>query len=136
MNRLTGKSKEDIAYLYNGIGGVNDAIDRLYAYEETGLTPEEIKEMMTDWVVWKEAEAAGRLMVLPCCFGKEVYTVAKTDRRRDARATGGFVYSGTWNPLTWNNLRHVIEDIGKTFFRTRAVVEAAMERMKEADRDA
>lgn len=131
MERLTERTADGTAIFSSSNFAMEEAAQRLAEYEETGLTPAEVKEMMTDWVVWKEAEAAGRLMVLPCCFGKVVYTVVKTDRRRGARATGGFVYSVTWNPLTWNNLRHVIEDFGKTVFRTRAEAQAAMERMRK-----
>ena len=131
MNRLTGKSKEGIAYLYNGIGGVNDAIDRLYAYEETGLTPEEIKEMMTDWVVWKEAEAAGRLMVLPIKFFQPFYQVVKTDRRHTARPCEKPVFHIRYSELTWNNLFHVIHDFGKTVFAAKEEAVEAMERMRK-----
>lgn len=53
-----------------------DAIyDRLAAYEDTGLEPGQVHDMMTDWVVWKEAEAGGRLIVLPCKVGDTVYKV-------------------------------------------------------------
>ena len=35
MKRLTGRNKETgEAYLFNGIGGVNDAIERLAQYED------------------------------------------------------------------------------------------------------
>lgn len=35
MERLTGRNKETgEAYLFNGIGGVNEAIDKLAAYED------------------------------------------------------------------------------------------------------
>lgn len=41
MKRLTGRAPDGTAYLYN-MGGTNTAIDRLAAYEDTGLEPEEI----------------------------------------------------------------------------------------------
>lgn len=41
MKRLTGRAPDGTAYLYN-MGGTNAAIDRLAAYEGTGLEPEEI----------------------------------------------------------------------------------------------
>ena len=41
MKRLTGRAPDGTAYLYN-MGGTNAAIDRLAAYEDTGLEPEEI----------------------------------------------------------------------------------------------
>lgn len=85
MKRLTGRAPDGTAYLYN-MGGTNAAIDRLAAYEDTGLEPEEIGK-------WKEAlrkllsnisvtgnrmieiantESEGRLIVLPCKVGEEV----------------------------------------------------------------
>ena len=42
MKRLTGRAPDGTAYLYN-MGGTNAAIDRLAAYEDTGLEPEEIR---------------------------------------------------------------------------------------------
>lgn len=39
MKRLTGRAPDGTAYLYN-MGGTNAAIDRLAAYEDTGLEPE------------------------------------------------------------------------------------------------
>ena len=41
MKRLTGRALDGTAYLYN-MGGTNAAIDRLAAYEDTGMEPEEI----------------------------------------------------------------------------------------------
>lgn len=41
MKRLTGRAPDGTAYLYN-MGGTNAAIDRLAAYEDTGLEPEEL----------------------------------------------------------------------------------------------
>lgn len=43
----------------------------LKAYKDTGLEPEDVRDMMTDWVVWKEAEAGGRLIVLPSTLDTE-----------------------------------------------------------------
>ena len=69
MNRLTERSP------YTGVAGAIDEVARLSitarlaAYEDTGLEPEEIRGMMTDWIVWKQAEAEGRLVVLPCKVG-------------------------------------------------------------------
>lgn len=42
MKRLTGRAADGTAYLYN-MGGTNEAIDRLAAYEDTGLELEEIR---------------------------------------------------------------------------------------------
>ena len=63
--------------------------DRLAAYEDTGLTPEEVAALVKDWsdlctIVGEcggidrlrelaEADRAGRLVVLPCKVGDTVY---------------------------------------------------------------
>ena len=80
MKRLTGRAPDGTAYLYN-MGGTNAAIDRLAAYEDTGLEPEQVQDMMTDWVVWKEAESEGRLIVLPCKVGDTVWYIPRGTRK-------------------------------------------------------
>jgi hypothetical protein len=89
MKRLTGRAPDGTAYLYN-MGGTNAAIDRLAAYEDTGLEPEELEyiarakrgERMVTEEELKQAgvsqaeidrlfeiavaESEGRLLVLPC----------------------------------------------------------------------
>ena len=81
MKRLTGRAPDGTAYLYN-MGGTNAAIDRLAAYEDTGLEPEEIRmiqqikefdedvERETDYALrqlekYTKAEREGLLLVLP-----------------------------------------------------------------------
>ena len=80
MKRLTCRAPDGTAYLYN-MGGTNAAIDRLAAYEDTGLEPEQVQYMMTDWVVWKEAESEGRLIVLPCKVGDTVWYIPSGTRK-------------------------------------------------------
>ena len=80
MKRLTCRAPDGTAYLYN-MGGTNAAIDRLAAYEDTGLEPEQVQDMMTDWVVWKEAESEGRLIVLPCKVGDTVWYIPSGTRK-------------------------------------------------------
>ena len=64
-------------------------INRLAAYEDTGLEPEEIKRvhetlltvqekksvMWNDLQKYLQAEAEGRLLVLPCKVGTTVYVI-------------------------------------------------------------
>ena len=80
MKRLTGRAPDGTAYLYN-MGGTNAAIDRLAAYEDTGLEPEQVQGMMTDLVVWKEAESEGRLLVPPCKVGDTVWYIPRGTRK-------------------------------------------------------
>ncbi len=79
------------------------AFDRLAAYEETGLEPEELAQ----------AEKEGRLVVLPCEIGSPVYSHArKLDGADYVRET----------EFWWSD----IPQMGKTVFLTREAAEAAL----------
>lgn len=82
------------------------AFDRLAAYEETGLEPEELAQ----------AKKKGRLVVLPCEIGSPVYSHArKLDGADYVRET----------EFWWSD----IPQMGKTVFLTREAAEAALEEM-------
>ena len=107
---------------------------RLKAYEDTGLTPEEVSALVKDWselctVLGEcggidalrelaEANKAGRLVVLPCKVGDTVYILSRT-------FDGADVVGET--ELWWTD----IPQIGKTVFLTREAAEAALEAMKD-----
>ena len=77
--------------------------DRLAAYEETGLEPEELAQ----------AEKEGRLVVLQCEIGSPVYSHArKLDGADYVRET----------EFWWSD----IPQMGKTVFLTRESAEAAL----------
>lgn len=79
------------------------AFDRLAAYEETGLEPEELAQ----------AEKEGRLVVLPCEIGSPVYSHArKLDGADYVRET----------EFWWSD----IPQMSKTVFLTREAAEAAL----------
>jgi hypothetical protein len=112
-----------------------DAIyDRLAAYEDTGLEPEQVQDMMTDWVVWKEAEAGGRLIVLPCKVGQSVFVVQRNGIS-EFRITG-YEYSGMNLWANWYLVDGLYgcfrvdgipaSRIGFDVFATREEAEAAM----------
>lgn len=91
MERLTNKREADAQReeyerrLANGYPRniPEERFLRLAAYEDTGLTPEEVKELMHDttgplhrrFVMWMDANGDGRLLVLPCKVGDTVYRV-------------------------------------------------------------
>lgn len=94
MGRLTKHGYNNLFCLAVGVS-ISDAIDRLAAYEDTGLTPEEITKAMDDcantaaenqWVLGLleelgellQAKKDGRLVVLPCKFGDTVYRIIHT----------------------------------------------------------
>lgn len=98
MKRLTVKA-DDGTYAINKrytAGNVQEVVDRLAAYEDTGLEPEEIRAMAenaeTRLLTWcegrygfsvgtvmdlLEAKQDGRLVVLPCKVGDTVYCILK-----------------------------------------------------------
>ena len=87
------------------------AFDRLAAYEETGLEPEELAQ----------AEKEGRLVVLPCEIGSPVYSHArKLDGADYVRET----------EFWWSD----IPQMSKTVFLTREAAEAALKE-REAEHE-
>lgn len=113
---------------------VEEIYKKLAAYEDTGLEPEEVKEI-TSWSYgpfhkkmgdWLKAEQEGRLVVLPCKVGDTVYqkdycgniyeaiiqrVVIK--KRRTVFITSGIDFDET--------------AVGRTVFLTRAEAEKALE---------
>lgn len=128
------------------IQGMRDAVNRLAAYEDTGLTPAQIKyilpkksaeeavermrdekERYDEWFAWKQAEQEGRLVVLPCKVGDTVYQ----------RDSCGNLYEATVQSIVIDNRRIIFitsgigfdcDAIGKSVFLSREEAEKAMER--------
>ena len=76
IERLTNRTDGGIAYTKipaneSNMVGVGECytgriIDHLAAYDNSGLSPQEVQELA-------KAKAEGRLVVLPCKIGKKVY---------------------------------------------------------------
>ncbi|MFR8530235.1 MAG: hypothetical protein ACLVDB_03430 [Anaeromassilibacillus sp.] len=122
------------------------AIDRLAAYEDTGLTPEEVRSMCGEWCammsVWNsignydrlhelaEADRDGRVVVLPCKVGDTVYFAL----------LGRIIEKQVFSIVSFSNSTRIYcggtseyfrpEDIGKTFFLTHEEAEKALEGIK------
>ena len=123
--------------------------EHLAAYEDTGLTPEEIKAPFTEDAMINlaaqalgvehsrlrelaEADKDGRVVVLPCRQEDELWTYCNHPVKR--------VYSFTVSDVSTLNGRTVLntlglgtirpEDIGKTVFLTREETEKALRGMK------
>lgn len=109
-------------------------IDRLAAYEDTGLEHEEYKkhadslkkldiEHMHDLIL---AEKEGRLVVLPCKFGDTVYfpILGKIIEKQIFSIVSFFNSQRIYCSGTSEYFRP--EDIGKTVFLTREEAEAAL----------
>lgn len=130
----------------------NRLLDRLVAYEDTGLTPKEVTALgeLFDYALKEsktlteqltllhhirelaEADKDGRVVVLPCRQGDELWTYCNHPVKR--------VYSFTVSDVSTLNGRTVLntlglgtirpEDIGKTVFLTREEAEKALQEME------
>jgi hypothetical protein len=111
--------------------------ERLAAYEDTGLEPDEVNALQKDWsdlctVIGEcggidrlrelaEADKDGRIVVLPCKVGDTVYRLQYIEQ-----TPGRFVVgvAEIKFALLW------LEEFGETVFLTREEAEAALEAMK------
>lgn len=136
-----------------------DWVDRLAAYEETGLEPEDMKKAFNEDATLKlagqilgvtpgrlrelaQAKKEGRLVVLPCDVGDKLYDVTLGEVREKTVISLSMLLSKSVNHLVIHaeNFRnavtsHELQDIGKNIFLTREAAEAALkEREAEHDR--
>lgn len=122
-------------------------VDRLAAYENTGLMPGEVAELQAllqgceskksaEWVRLQElaeADKAGRVMVLPglpCKLGDTVWCVTRIGIME--RAITSFEKNRYGDYAVTYGAAFRIEDFGKTVFLTR---EEAEEKLKEVQKD-
>lgn len=124
--------------------------EKLKAYEDSGFTPAEIKSLYAEWDVMMsvlnsigggyerlrqlaEADKAGRLVVLPCKAGDELWTFYNYPDEQ--------VYSFTVTDISTLNGRTMLNtsrcgvidarDVGKTVFLTREEAVEALEAMND-----
>lgn len=116
----------------------------LRAYEDTGMTPEEIERSKLEIEAGcvkaiartygidinrlrklAEADRDGRVVVLPCKVGDTVYLIV-TKRARNYRPEFRFVKKSR---LTLLNMERILQDFGKEAFLTREEAEKALEGM-------
>ena len=141
-----GKPMADCTALYCR----NRLKDRLAAYENTGLEPEEIDELVEGWNDFctvlgecggidalrelAEANKDGRLVVLPCKVGDVVFgihngqTVLPMVAKWIETNTDGWTVAAQYSPMAPNFYR--FSDFGKTVFRTLEEAEKALEAKK------
>ena len=128
---------------YDGNCTQKEVWERLKAYEDAGLSPQacaearEIEETLSScdysisrMVELMKADKEGRLVVLPCRKGDELWTYGNFPQGRE-------VYRFTVSDVSTLNGRTVLntlglgtirpEDIGKTVFLSRKEAEKAME---------
>ena len=125
-------------------------IKRLAAYEDTGLTPEEIKATLTEPLFLRvaakalgveadrlrelaEADKAGRCVVLPCKVGDTVWRIVRDGNphiTRDAVRDMYFADDMTLCVELAGGRVTFTEKFGKTVFLTREEAERAMQEME------
>lgn len=130
-------------------------VERLAAYEDTGLTPEEIKDPFTaDAMInlaaqamgvepsrlreFAEADKDGRVVVLPCKVGQRVFALMDTDKHIsecEVKRIGmgnkiGFI---SLEPIGARGREYgvALNGFGKTVFLTREEAERALEGRKD-----
>ena len=154
MDRLTFEGNfcdlaqcRDSACRQSGTCTMKEVWERLKAYEDTGLTPEQcenvkviIESAFSDDTSKAErirellkADKEGRLVVLPCRQGDELWTYGNFPQGRE-------VYRFTVSDVSTLNGRTVLntlglgtirpEDIGKTVFLSREEAEKALQEME------
>ena len=133
------------------------AWSRLAAYEDTGLTPEEITKIGMETEAgcvraiarmygvdikhlreMAEADKDGRLVVLPCKVGQRVFALMDTDKHISECEVKQI---GMGNEIGFIRLEPIgakgreygvaLNGFGKTVFRTREEAEKALEAMKD-----
>lgn len=123
------------------------AWSRLAAYEDTGLTPEEVSALVKDWsdlctIIGEcggidrlreldEADKDGRLLVPPCKVGDVLYRASPSGVV--VHRVANVMYRGLtsrWYIDTIPNLPYASEELGKTTFLTSEEAEKALEAMK------
>lgn len=158
MERLTYRPKEpyisklsgDLIEAYSD-ADIRDIINRLAAYEDTRLTPEQcenakviIESAFSDDTSKAErirellkADKDGRLVVLPCKVGQRVFALMDTDKHISECEVKQI---GMGNKIGFIGLEPIgargreygvsLNGFGKTVFLTREETEAALEAMK------
>ena len=125
----------------------NVVVERLAAYEDTGLTPEDIKSPFTDDTMINlaaqalgvepsrlreiaEADKDRRLVMLPCKVGDTVY-FALLGRIIEKQVLSIVSFSNSTRIYCGGTSEYFRpEDIGKTFFLTREEAERALQEME------
>lgn len=148
MERLTYFKDGYWRVNFSGVQYQADFVDRLAAYEDTGLTPEEIKAPFTEDTMINlaaqalgvepsrlrelaEADKDGRVVVLPCKVGDKLYRVfAGEIFEHRVGSMKYFAIQGKWDIETYPFLPSVESGIGKTIFLTREEAEKALQEME------
>ena len=124
--------------------------ERLAAYEDSELEPEEVSALVKDWSDLRtiigecggidrlrelaEADKDGRVVVPPCKVGDVLYRASPSGVV--VHRVANMVYrelTSRWYIDTIPNLPYASEELGKTTFLTREEAEKALEAMREEE---
>lgn len=153
MERLTYRDKDGFPMMKKRNGFKQGGVERLAAYEDTGLEPAMCAnyktfedEAISKGVTFKrivalmEADRAGRLVVLPCKVGDIVW--ANLDGMRHTRKCviefaniGSHVTTIVFSTVDGLREQYGVNpcSFGKTVFLTREEAEKALEAMKDGN---
>lgn len=142
MERLTYFKDGYWRVNFSGVQYQADFVDRLAAYEDTGLAPERCAEFARAdaegrYIVMRDAEQAGvarlrelaeadkdgRVLILPCKLGTKVYRIRY--EIADYPDDPELEIATTWFTPEYR------EDIGKTVFLSREEAEKALQKMED-----
>ena len=144
MERLTYRDKDGMAMMKERGGWKSGGIDRLAAYEDTGMEPEDLNRAFNETAIIKlaaqalnttpdhlrdiiKAEQAGQLVVLPCKVGDDVWFIRKFGKGQCIkRAEVDCVNIDSRGNVFVSARRISGGYIGKTVFLTREEAEAAL----------
>jgi hypothetical protein len=139
MDRLTHYDKNGSVY---STRGYEIALSRLAAYEDTGLTPEEVdnlcREMseirialgITTFKCWRELAEAGQILVLPCKVGDTMWS-STLGRIRSFIVAGFEFYGNGLYVVEQIKLGRELRENGKTAHLTREVAEVVLEKRED-----
>lgn len=155
MERLTYRDKDGFPMMKKRGGFKQGGVERLAAYEDTGLTPENVEALKLSAMgkaiaeitefdglpidrlrELAEADRAGRLVVLPCKVGGEVYsTLDDLGRLHQCRATyvllneKPYLNTVALEPVDYEGSQYGASfgAFGQTVFLTREEAEKALE---------
>lgn len=154
MERLTYWNEEYGCWSYHC--GSGEAANRLAAYEDTGLTPDETRAMqeehfsglemaklhsaLMELKKYQEADKDGRVAVLPCKAGDTVYEVTSrktiSEYRVKAIRVELFCTFIEWDIVAGFVDKSIfgvpVDEIGKTVFLTREEADRALEGKRNA----
>jgi len=108
---------------FDELNRVTDALNRLAAYEDTGLTPEEVQKMA-------RAKAEGRLVVLPCKAGDTIWKIKAVfsyfSKPMEDRVERIIISSNEILVCCTSGTKFSVNSIGKTVFLSREEAEKAL----------